>query len=375
MSRMPRRAVLAAPGLGAALPAAAQDRNRAPPIVNLERLEDQARAVLPREVHDWIAGGAGSEAGVRRNREALLAATLTPRVLTGAGPAELALDLLGVRLPRPIIVGPFGLHGLMHPGAEAATARGAAEAGVLMVAPMVATRSMEETAQAAPGAPRWLQLYILGDRGVTRDLIARAEAAGYGALVITLSAPVAAWRERDIANGFIAPDAQGSGNRRPHYGRGLMSATDDRLAWRDIAWLRGQTRLPLVLKGILHPADAARAVAEGAGAVFVSNHGGRQLESAPAGFSVLPRIAETVAGSVPLILDGGIRRGEDVVKAVAAGATAIAVARPVAFALALGGAEGVRAVVTRLGDEVSTAMRLVGAARLADLTSAVLERP
>lgn len=352
--KAPRRAVLAG-GMLAAAPAWAS--------------EEQAARVLPRGVADWIAGGAGGEAALRRNRAALEAATITPRVLTGAGPAELWLRLAGIDLPHPIGIAPFGLHGLMHPEAEAATARGAG--GALFIVPMVATLSLEAVAAASPGAPRWMQIYLQADHGATRDLAARARAAGYGALVVTLSAPVAAWRERDIANGFSPDPARGNGNDRPGYARPLQGGTDPAPTWRDIEALQREG-LPVVLKGILHPDDAARAAAMGCG-VIVSNHGGRQMESNPASFAALPRVADAVRGRVPLLMDGGVRRGEDVLKALAAGADAVLVGRPAAWALASGGADGVRAMLDRLAAELATAMRLAGVDRLGAITPALLD--
>ncbi len=330
------------------------------PILASERLEAEATRRLPHGVADWIAGGAGGEAALRRNRAALEAATLTPRVLTGAGPADLRRRVAGLDLPHPIGIAPFGLHGLMHRDAEAATARGAG--GALFIVPMVATLSLEAVAAAAPGSPRWMQVYLQADRGATRDLAARARAAGYGALVVTLSAPVAAWRERDIANGFAPDPARGNGNDRPAYARPLQGGTDPSPSWQDIEALQAEG-MPLVLKGILHAEDAARAAAMGCG-VIVSNHGGRQMESNPASFTALPRVVDAVRGRAPVLMDGGIRRGEDVVKALAAGADAVLVGRPAAWALASGGAEGVRGLLARLAAELSTAMRLAGVDRL-----------
>ncbi|WP_203074122.1 alpha-hydroxy acid oxidase [Falsiroseomonas ponticola] len=339
------------------------------PLLATERLEAEAARVLPRGVADWIAGGAGGEAALARNRAALEAATLTPRVLTGAGPADLRRRIGGIDLPHPIGIAPFGLHGLMHPDAEAATARGAGSA--LFIVPMVATLPLEAVAAAAPGAPRWMQIYLQADRGATRDLAARAKAAGHGALVVTLSAPVAAWRERDIANRFAPDPARGNGNDRPAYARPLQGGTDPAPTWRDIEALQREG-MPIMLKGILHPDDAARAAGMGCG-VIVSNHGGRQMESNPASFAALPRVAAAVRGRVPLLMDGGIRRGEDVVKALAAGADAVLVGRPAAWALASGGAEGVRDLLARLAAELSTAMRLLGVERLSAIDRRLLD--
>jgi len=359
MTRIGRRALLAAPLVAA--PARAELSRVGGP----EALEEAARRVLPGPVADWIAGGAGGEAALRRSRAALEALVLTPRVLTGAGPADPRVVLPGVGAVPPIGIGPFGANGHMHPEAELATARGAAAAGALFVVPMVATRSLEEV--AAVSGPRWLQLYLQADRGATRDLAQRARASGYGALVVTLTAPVAAWRERDIASGFALDPALSSGNDRASYARPLRGGTNPSPRWSDIEALQAEG-LPVVLKGVLRAEDAARAAAIGA-AVFVSNHGGRQMESWPAPVEVLPRIADVVAGRVPVLMDGGIRRGEDALKALASGADAVFVARPAAWALAAGGAEGVRWLMDRLHAELATAMRLGGVDRLEDAPS------
>jgi isopentenyl diphosphate isomerase/L-lactate dehydrogenase-like FMN-dependent dehydrogenase len=383
-----RRGVLAAgagapggPALAAPAPAAlpatpppAPGPEQALRIVSPERLEAAARAALPRAVFDFIAGGAGAELTARANRAALDAATITPRVLTGAGPPDLSLTLLGQRLPHPVLVAPMGLHGLAHPRAELATAEGAAAAGALFMAAMVSTRSLEEIAAAMPaGAPRWLQLYLPRDRGIALDLAARARAAGYTALVPTVDAPVAAaFRERDLANGFAAPPALGAGNDRPGYAHPLMGGTDAALSWADVEWLAARAGLPLVLKGILAPADAARAVRAGAAAIIVSSHGGRQSDGAPAAFAALPRCVAAVEGRIPVLMDSGIRRGTDALKALAAGAGAVCLGRPVWWGLALGGGAGVRSVLERVVAELATAMRLAGCASLAEVTPALL---
>ncbi len=353
-----RRSLLGAGAVLAAAPAPGPDRPIAP--ASPAALAREARAMLPRAVADWVAGGAAGGAGLRRNRAALEAATLTPRLLTGAGLPDLSVTLFGQPLALPVFVCPFGLQGLLHPEGEIAMARGAAAAGALVILPMVATHSLEETAAATPGAARWFQIYPPEDRGVLLDLAQRAEAAGCSALVLTLDAPVAAVRERDLANAFAPPLALGAGNDRLGYGRPLMGITNPAFGREDLAWLAARTRLPLVLKGVLHPEDA---MAEGAAGVIVSSHGGRQVGSAPASFSVLPRVAQAVGRQRLVVMDSGIRRGEDVVKAMAAGAAAVGIGRPAAWALALGGAAGVRSLLERLGAEVTATLRMLGAER------------
>jgi len=370
-----RRGMLAASG-GAALGAPGAPPGTGPEralaILGPERLEEEARTALPAAVYDWIAGGAGAELTQRRNRAALDAATVTPRLLTGAGGPALSLTLLGQPLPHPVLVCPMGAQGIVHPRGEVATAEGAAAAGALFMAPMVATRSLEAVAAAAPDAPRWFQIYVPRDRGITLDLAARAEAAGYGALVLTVDAPVPAFRERDLRHGFALPPALGAGNDRPDYAHALMGSTDAALAWEDVAWLAARTRLPLVLKGVLAARDAARAVQVGAGAIIVSSHGGRQFDGAPASLEALPRCVAAVGGRIPVLLDSGPRRGLDVLKALAAGAQAVAIGRPVWWGLTLGGAAGVRSVLERIVAELASAMRLAGCGSLAEVTPDLL---
>ncbi len=373
---LPRRGLLLASGLAGLGPASAAGPEQALAFAGPEALEAAAQAALPAPVHDWIAGGAGAETTQRRNREALTAATVTPRLLTGAGPAELGLTLLGQLLPHPVLVAPMGLQGLAHPRGELAAAAGAAAAGALFMAAMVATHGLEAIAaaaeQAAPGAPRWFQMYVPRDRGIALDLARRAAAAGYGALVLTLDAPVGAWRERNLGHGFTLPAALGSGNDRPEYPHRLLGGTDADLTWADVEWLRARAGLPLVLKGILAPRDAIRAIEAGAAAIIVSSHGGRQFDGAPASLAVLPRIVEAVAGRLPVLLDSGPRRGLDVLKALAAGATAVAIGRPVWWGLALGGGAGVRSVLERIVAELAIAMRLAGCGSLAEVTPDLL---
>jgi 4-hydroxymandelate oxidase len=381
--RPTRRGVLAGAAIGAAAPGAqaqvqtpAQGPDQPLRFASPEALEAAARAALPAPVFDWIAGGAGEELTQRRNHTAFAEAIVTPRMLTGAGPPELGLALFGRRLRHPVLVAPMGVQGIAHPRGELASAAGAAAAGALFMAAMVATHSLDAIAAAmeaaAPGAPRWFQLYIPRDRGILLDLARRAEAAGYGALVLTVDAPVGAFRERDLAHGFTTPAALGAGNDRPDYPHPLMGGTDAGLTWADVEWLRARTALPLVLKGILSAQDAAAALRAGAGGIIVSSHGGRQFDGAPASLTVLPRIAAMVERRVPVLLDSGPRRGLDVLKALAAGADAVAIGRPVWWGLTLGGAQGVQSVLERLVAELTSAMRLAGCGSLAELTPDLL---
>jgi 4-hydroxymandelate oxidase len=224
-----------------------------------------------------------------------------------------------------------------------------------------------------PGAPRWFQLYLPRDRGIALDLAARAKAAGYGALVVTVNAPVAAaFRERDLGNGFVLPPALVAGNDRPGYAHRLIGGTDAALRWADIEWFAARAGLPLVLKGILAAGDAARAVQAGVGAIIVSSHGGRQFDGAPAAFGALPGCVAAVEGRLPVLMDSGIRRGVDAMRALAAGASAVCLGRPVWWGLALGGGLGVKSVLDRVVRELATAMRLAGCASLGEVTPDLL---
>ena len=352
--------------------------------VNLLELEAAAADVLDPLTRDYYRSGAGEELTLARNRAAYAELALLPRVLVDVSLIETATSALGTALPHPIVVAPTAFHRLAHEGGEPATARGAAEAGALMCLSSLSNTAMEEVAAAAPGWPRWFQLYVFRDRGVTRDLVARAEAAGYEAIVLTVDAPVLGRRERDVRNEFELPeglriacvpdgavDAPDGGSGLAAYFAAMLDAALD---WDDLATLVESTDLPVAVKGIHRPDDAERAIEAGAAGVIVSNHGGRQLDTVPATIEMLPGVVEAVAGRGDVMLDGGIRRGTDVVKALALGAHAVLVGRPVLWALATGGEAGVAGALRMLVDETIEAMRLCGAPAIADLTPDLIAR-
>jgi 4-hydroxymandelate oxidase len=341
-----------------------------------------ARLRLESEVYDFIAGGADGEVTVAANESAYARIGLLPRVLRGAGgasggPDRLAVEVLGCRLSYPVMIGPTAFHRLAHPDGELATARAAAKAGTVLVTGMTATVAIEEAAAAA-GGDLWFQLYLQPDLDFTEAVVRRAEAAGCRALVVTVDSPVFGRRERDLRNGFddLPPGLRCENMREPLPGGGWGTprsiAFRPDLSWRDIEWLRGITALPIVLKGITHPSDARLAVEHGADALIVSNHGGRQLDTVPPTIALLPAIAEAVAGAVPLLLDGGIRRGTDVVKALALGASAVAIGRPALWGLAAGGEQGVYDVLDLLRDELERALTLCGCAGPADVDRGIV---
>ncbi|MGW2623072.1 alpha-hydroxy acid oxidase [Micromonospora taraxaci] len=316
---------------------------------------------------DFFEGGAGRERTVAANERAFERRWLVPRVLRATGERDLRTTVAGTSLAAPVLVAPTAFHRLAHPDGEAATARGAAAAGTAMVVSMAATQPVEEI--AAAGGTLWFQLYPQPDLDFTEYVVKRAESAGCRALVVTVDSPVFGRRERDLRNGFTdLPPGYACENMRDAAGRVRSIAMDATAGWDRIVWLRGVTGLPVLLKGILHPADASLAVEHGAAGVIVSNHGGRQLDGAIPTLDALPAVVAAVDGQIPVLLDGGVRCGTDVVIALALGARAVLVGRPVVRGLAAGGAVGVRGALERLTTELDQALALAGARRPADLT-------
>ncbi len=354
-----------APGL-AAVPGATAGSGP----VNVLEFEELARERLSPMAYDYIAGGAGGEVTVRANREAFARWRFLPRVLVDVSRPATRVELLGQQLSFPVLVAPTAFHQLAHPEGEAATARGAAASGTVMVVSTIANLSVTQVAAGAPGAPLWFQLYIHRDRGLTRELIHRAEAAGCLALCLTVDTPFFGRRDRDMRNAFRLPEGLVMGNLRgarldeAEEGlSGLLAYSrqlDPALDWSAVEWLRSATHLPVVLKGILDPRDGAEAVRRGAAGLIVSNHGGRQLDGAVATLDALPAVVEAVQGAVPVLMDGGVRRGTDVLKALALGARAVLVGRPVLWGLAAEGQAGVERVLSLLRAELEHAMALAG---------------
>ncbi|MFY1619511.1 alpha-hydroxy acid oxidase [Micromonospora sp. WMMD736] len=316
---------------------------------------------------DFFEGGAGRERTLAANEEAFARRWLVPRVLRATGERDLRTTVAGTSLAAPVLVAPTAFHRLAHPEGEVATARGAAAAGTTMVVSMAATRPVEQI--AAAGGTLWFQLYAQPDLDFTEYVVKRAESAGCRALVLTVDSPVFGRHERDLRNGFTdLPPGYACENMRDATGRVRSIAMDATAGWDRIAWLRGVTGLPILLKGILHPADARLAVEHGVAGVIVSNHGGRQLDGAVPTLDALPAVVEAVQGQLPVLLDGGVRGGTDVLIALALGARAVLVGRPVVRGLAAGGSAGVRQVLERLTTELDEALALAGARRPADLT-------
>ncbi|WP_306746187.1 alpha-hydroxy acid oxidase [Saccharothrix yanglingensis] len=349
----------------------------------LAAARDRARDVLDPAFHDYVAGGAGRERVVADNERAFDRLALLPRVLRGSAVRDTAVDLPGAPGAAPVLVAPTAFHRLAHPDGELATARAAARTGVVLVTGMAATTAVAEVAAAAraadPGAAVWFQLYLQPEPEVTECLVRRAERAGCTALVVTVDSPVFGRRERDLRNGFTdLPPGYAAENMRDlpggPPGRTRDIAMSPALSWDDLARLREATALPVLLKGVLHPADARLAVERGADGVVVSNHGGRQCDAVPAAVDALPAVVAAVDGRVPVLLDGGVRRGTDVAVSLALGATAVGVGRPVVWGLAAGGEAGVRQVLEELLDEYDHALALCGARGNADLAPDLVVR-
>jgi len=340
--------------------------------LNLLELEKLAKEKLPQSAHDYYASGAWDEVTLRENRAAFERIKTHYRVLVDVSWRDLTTTLLGQNISMPILIAPTAFHKLAHPEGELATVRAAGAAGTIMVLSSLSTTLVEDVTKAATG-PVWFQLYINKDRGFTRELVARVEAAGCTALMLTVDTPEWGRRERDVRNKFHLPSGLAAVNLLPSNTRGEVIGQsgagmgqafawmlDASVTWKDVDWLRSLTKLPVILKGICRADDAQRAVESGANGIVVSNHGGRQMDTAPATIEVLPRCADAIGGRVPILMDGGVRRGLDVLKALALGATAVQVGRPILWGLAAGGQEGVEAALGLLRQEFDLAMALAG---------------
>jgi 4-hydroxymandelate oxidase len=359
----------------------ATDPTPAPPL-NLHEYEVAARAVLPPMIFDFVAGGSGDEVTVRGNRAAFDRWRLLPWVLGGVCEAATATSVLGRDIALPVLIAPSSLHRLCHEAGERATARAAKAAGTIYTMSTPASIVLEDI--ASESGPWWFQLYVFRDRGLTRDLVARAAAAGASALVVTVDTPVLGRREADARNRFAFPPGvtmpniqapvldHPAGDAAGSWWITAAPVVESALTWDDLDWLASLSPLPVIPKGILHPDDAAAAVEHGAPAVIVSNHGGRQLDSAVASLDALPAVVEAVAGRAEVLVDGGVRRGTDVVKALALGARAVLVGRPILWGLAVGGESGVRHVLELLRAELTLDLLLSGLASPRDADCSLL---
>ncbi len=337
----------------------------------------------------YIAGGAGNEATLRANREAFERRRLRPRMLAGNSVRDLSVDVLGTPSPFPFFLAPVGVLSIAHPDGELAPARAAAVLGVPFILSSAASHSIEEIGAAMGEAPRWFQLYWVRDRDVVESFVRRAEASGYSAIVVTLDTLTLGWRPRDLRNAYL-PFRQGEGiaqftsdpvfrsrlsvppEEDPLVAAGTMLAMFPNLAlrWEDLAWLRELTTLPLLVKGVLTAEDARRALDSGVNGIVVSNHGGRQVDGAVASLDALLEVRSAVGPDTPVLMDGGIRGGADVLKALALGANAVLLGRPYVYGLAVGGQPGVEAVLQQLAAETDLTLALIGATVARELDAA-----
>jgi lactate 2-monooxygenase len=359
-----------------------------------EELEQQARAVLPPEAYTYVAGGAGTEDTVRANRDAFRRWRIVPRFLRDVSRRDLSIDLLGQRLPAPVLLAPIGVQAMLHPEAELAVARAARSLGVPQILSSVSSTPLEKVAETLGDSTRWFQLYWPKDPHLAASLVTRAERAGYSALVVTLDTFLLGWRERDLQLAWL-PFAQGQGIANyltdPVFLRSLLAppekdpaaaarhflqvVANPALTWADLPFLRRHTRLPILLKGILHAEDARLAVEHGVEGVIVSNHGGRQVDGAVAALDALPAVAEAVGRRTAVLFDSGIRRGADVFKALALGADAVLLGRPYCWGLAVGGERGVREVLRNLLADFELTLGLAGCASCAEVSRHNLAPP
>ncbi len=350
-------------------------------IVALRELEPLARLRMDPAAWDYVAGGAWDESSLAANEAAWARYRLLPRVLVDVSRVDPATTLLGRPISMPVAIAPMAAHGLAHPDAEAATARAAASAGVPFVLSTMSSHSIEAVAEAAPDGDRLFQLYVQRDPAASRSLVARAAAAGYRAIVLTVDLPILGYRERDLRNAWEldVPLGNFTDESPSHADHGFGAANETGydtlerqaeagLGWDDVETIRGWSGLPILLKGILRPDDARRAVEHGADGIVVSNHGARQLDRTPAPVDVLAGIVDAVGGRAEVWVDGGVRRGLDVVTALALGARGVLVGRPVLWGLAVGGEGGVSRVLEILRRELVTAMTLLGAPTPSEVT-------
>jgi L-lactate dehydrogenase (cytochrome) len=376
--------------------------------ISIDDLRRLARRRLPRAVYDFIEGGAGDELTVTRNRAAFERLLFEPRILVDVSKREQSTVVLGERVATPVILSPTGMAGLSWPKGEVAAARGAHDAGTIYTLSTHSSCSIEEVAAGAPG-PLWFQLYVWQNRDLTRSFVERARAAGYRALLLTVDVQVISRRERDLRNGFTVPPRVTARNvvdtlRRAGWVRRVLMGqrrltlanlvgapgaprtdivtlagvanrqVDPSISWADLAWFRSLWSGPLLLKGVMTAADARRAAEHGIDGLVVSNHGGRQLDGTRATIEALPEIVDAVGNRMEVLLDGGVRRGADVVRALALGARAVMVGRPYLYGLATGGQAGVRRALEILANEVDHVLALTGVPRVADLEPSLVRR-
>jgi isopentenyl diphosphate isomerase/L-lactate dehydrogenase-like FMN-dependent dehydrogenase len=359
--------------------------------ISVAELQERARETLSAEAYGYVAGGAGAERTMRANLDAFERWRIVPRMLRDVSARDLGCSVLGTAMPAPLMLAPVGVQSIIHPQAELAAARAAAAQGLPFILSTAASRSIEQVAEVMGDSSRWYQLYWPRERELAASFVARAERAGYGAIVLTLDTWFLGWRPRDlqhaylpflkgegVANYFSDPVFRGALEKSPEedlgaaIGHWAYQFANPTVSWADLGWLREQTRLPIVLKGIVHDEDARRAVDAGVDGLLVSNHGGRQVDGSIGALDALPSVREAVGDGFPLIFDSGVRTGADLFKALALGADAVCVGRPYIWGLALGGAAGVEHVLRCLLAEFDLTLALSGYTALAQVDRGAL---
>jgi lactate 2-monooxygenase len=355
--------------------------------VSVEELARKAKSELKPEAYDYLAGGAGAEDTMRANREAFRRWRIVPRYLRDVAHRDLAVDILGHRLPVPVMLAPIGVQSILHKEAELAVARAARALGIPLILSTVSSTTMEDVAKEMGDVPRWFQLYWPRSDELAASFLQRAEKAGYCAIVVTLDTYLLSWRERDIQNAYL-PFVHGEGlanyfsdpvfreaiggDPKWHMVRALeyfeQIFSDPSRTWDQLSRLKQATKLPILVKGVLHPDDARKAVDHGVAGVIVSNHGGRQLDGAIAALDALPHVVDAVGDRTIVLFDSGIRRGADVIKAMALGARCVLLGRPYCFGLAVNGEQGVSDVLTNLIADIDLTLGLAGCASFAELS-------
>jgi lactate 2-monooxygenase len=359
--------------------------------VPLSRLERKARTKLPRKTYDYISGGAGGEDTIRANLQAFSRWQIVPRVLRNVSKRDLSITLLGSRLPAPVLLAPIGLQDLIHPDAEIGSARAAASLGIPFVLSTVSSHSLEAVAAAANRTPKWFQLYCSNDIELTEHMLERVQRSGYNAIVVTVDTPFIGWRERQLSNGTLTQRMSGLANyltdpvfrkrfpadlevsKRAAIREWQKMFCHPHLTWDDLSFVRRCTRLPLILKGILRRDDATRALDFGVDGLIVSNHGGRQVDGAIGSLNALPDVIDAVNGKIPILFDGGIRRGADAFKALALGAAAVLLGRLYLWGLAVGGEQGVRSVLLNFLTDLDLTFALSGYSSVSQLGVSALK--
>lgn len=356
-------------------------------MINVYDFEKKAQEILPKEVFEFLAGGAADETTLQTNIDAYKKIFLRPRVLVDVSHIDLSCEIFGKKLSLPLIAAPVAFKMLAHSEGELALARAVSKARIGHTLSLNATKSIEDVAQAAPTLSQqinWFQLYVLEDRSVTKDVVERAVAAGHNGICITVDRPVRGKRDRDIRNNFTIPKHLKPGNLAAGFAGGNtpqggafsaahgIQVIDPSLSWKDLDWLKQISKVPVILKGVLHPLDAVKAIDHGIDGIVVSNHGGRNLDGVISPIDALPDIVHCVQNRIEIFVDGGIRRGTDILKALALGAKAVLIGRPLVWGLACNGEQGVSQVIQIFEEELRIAMALTGCTQINDINQQIL---